>query len=174
MKKYTGKIVIALILVCAVFVGFLYINNDIGIRESKIESDIRASQKIQNDWSVDGVISDTMAAFISYPQNKADHTYSVYVNRPGLSFGYFFRGGGDIIEVDEYISEFTIDGYNERAFISMNTQKVERLEIDDGNGVQVIDINSEKPFALVLPVNAGNITFYDVEGNTVEWVNNPL
>ena len=40
--------------------------------------------------------------------------------------------------------------------------------------IVMIDINSEKPFALVLPVNAGNITFYDVEGNTVEWVNNPL
>lgn len=174
MKKYTGKIVIGLILVCAVFVGFLYMNNDIGIRESKIESDIRASQKIQDDWTVAGIVSDTMAAFISYPQDKTDHTYSVYVNRPGLSFGYFFRGGGDIIEVDEYISEFTIDGYNERAFISMNTQKVERLEIDDGNEVQVVEIDSEKPFALVLPVNAGNITFYDTEGNIVKWVNNPL
>ena len=40
---------------------------------------------------VDGSISDTMAAFISYPQDKTDHTFSVYVNRPGLSFGYFFQ-----------------------------------------------------------------------------------
>lgn len=174
MKKYTGKIVIALILVCAVFVGFLYINNDIGIRESKIESDIRASQKIQDDWSVDGVISDTMAAFISYPQNKADHTYSVYVNRPGFSFGYFFRGGGDIVAVEDFISEFTIEGYNERAFISMNTQRVNRLEVDDGNKVQVIELDSEHPFAIVLPINAGNITFYDIDGNVVEWSNNPL
>ena len=174
MKKYTGKIVIGLILVCAVFVGFLYFNNDIGIRESKIESDIRASQKIQDDWSVDGIVSDTMAAFIFYPQDRADHTYSVYVNRPGLSFGYFFRGGGDLISVEEHISEFTVDGYNERAFVSMNAQKVERVEIDDGNEVQVVEIDSEKPFALVLPVNAGNITFYDTKGNVVEWVNNPL
>ena len=31
-----------------------------------------------------------------------------------------------------------------------------------------------KPFAIVLPINAGNITFYDVNRNTVEYWNNPL
>ena len=29
-------------------------------------------------------------------------------------------------------------------------------------------------FAIVLPINAGNITFYDVNRNTVEYWNNPL
>ena len=85
-----------------------------------------------------------MAAFISYPQDKTDHTFSVYVNRPGLSFGYFFRGGGDIVEVDDYIAEVVVEGNNERAFISMNTQNIVRLEVDDGNGIQVIDIDSGK------------------------------
>lgn len=174
MKKYVDKIVIALILVCVMFAGFLFINNDIGIRKSNIEADIRTSQKIQNDWSVDGTVSDSVAAFISYPQDKSDHIYSVYVNRPGLSFGYFFRGGGDIVAVDKYISEFTVDKYNERAFISMNRQKVDRLEIDNGTEVRVIDVDSEKPFALVLPMNAGNITFYDIEGNIVKFINDHL
>jgi len=174
MKKYTGRIVLGIILACVVFVGFLYLNNDIGISASRIETDIRASQKIQDDWAVEGMVSDTMAAYISYPQDKSDHTFSVYVNRPGLSFGYFFRGGGDIIAVDQYISEFTVEGYRERAFVSMNTQKVDRLEMDYGNGIQVIDVDSEKPFALVLPVNAGTITFYDTENNIVAFTNNPL
>ena len=173
-KKHIDKIILGLTLSCIFFVGFLYLNNDIGIRASKIESNIRTSQKIQDDWSVDGIVSDTMAAFISYPQDKSDHTFSVYVNRPGLSFGYFFRGGGDIVAVDKYISEFTIDEYKERAFISMNTQRVDRLEIDNGNEIQVIDIDSEKPFALILPLNAGNITFYDTDDKIVEYRNNPL
>ena len=110
-----------------------------------------------------------MAAFISYPKDKKDHTFSVYVNRPGLSFGYFFRGGGDIVQVEDYIAEFVVEGYNERAFISMNTQNVVRVEIDDGNGVRVIDIDSGKPFAIVLPLNAGDICFYDTIGNAVEY-----
>ena len=168
------KIASGIILVCIVLIGFLYGNNDIGVVESNLEADIRSSQKIKEDWTVDGSVSDTMAAFISYPRDGTDHTFSVYVNRPGLSFGYFFRGGGDVVEVEDYIAEYTVEGYQERAFISMNRQKVEWLEIDDGNSIQVIDIDCNKPFAIVLPVNAGNITFYDENGNTVEYWNHPL
>ena len=56
----------------------------------------------------------------------------------------------------------------------MNRQQAARAEIDDGNEVQVLDIDSRKPFAIVLPVNAGSITFYDVNGNTVLYQRNPL
>ena len=174
MKKKLPKILLGVVLVCALVFGFLYANNDIGKTADGLEADIRLSQKISDDWIVDGNTSDTMAAFISYPQDKTDHTFSVYVNRPGLSFGYFFRGGGDIVEVDDYIAEFVVEGNNERAFISMNTQNVVRVEIDDGNGVQVIDIDSSKPFAIVLPLNAGNICFYDTNDKVVEYLRQKL
>ena len=39
------------------------------------------------------------------------------------------RGGGDIVDVDDYIAEFVVEGNNERAFISMNTQNIVRLEV---------------------------------------------
>ena len=163
------KFILCVLLICIVFAGFLYLNNDIGVQKSQLETDIRSSQKIKSDWAVNGTVSDTIAAFISYPNDMTDHTFSVYVNRPGLSFGYFFRGGGDLAGGDTGIEEYTVEGYKERAFISMNKQQVECLKIDDGNSIQVIDIDSNKPFAIVLPVNAGNIAFYDVDGNTVEF-----
>ena len=147
---------------------------EIGVTSSKLEADIRSSQKIKDDWTVDGSVSSTMAAYISYPQDLSDHSFSVYVNRPGLSFGYFFRGGGNLSGVQRGIAEYTVEGYNERAFISMNQQQVTQLEIDDGNTIQVLDIDSNKPFAIVLPISAGTITFYDVNGNTVEYWNNSL
>ena len=174
MKKIVLKTVIGILLVCSLFVGFLYISSDIGIASGNLETDIRSSQKIKEDWAVDGSVSDTMAAYISYPQDMSDHTFSVYVNRPGLSFGYFFCGGGTLSGIQRGIVEFTVEGYNERAFISMNQQQVQQLEIDDGNTIQVVDIDRNKPFAIVLPINAGNITFYDVNRNTVEYWNNPL
>ena len=174
MKKKFPKILLGIVLVCALFFVFLYANNDIGKTANSLEADIRQSQKILDDWNVEGSVSDTMAAFISYPQDKTDHTFSVYVNRPGLSFGYFFRGGGDIVEVDEYIAEFVVEGYSERAFISTNTQNIERLEIDDGSNVRVIDIDSGKPFSIVLPLNAGITCFYDANGNVVEYLRHPL
>ena len=172
--KHVLKVVLGLGLICALFVGLLYVRNDIGVTSANLEADIRSSQKIQDDWVIDGSVSDTMAAYISYPQDMSDHTFSVYVNRPGLSFGYFFRGGGSLSGVDRGITEFTVEGYSERAFISMNQQQVTQLEIDDGNTIQVLDIDSNKPFAIVLPINAGTITFYDVNGNTVEYWNNSL
>ena len=58
--------------------------------------------------------------------------------------------------------------------ISMNTQNIVRLEVDDGNGIQVIDIDSGKPFAIVLPLNVGNICFYDTNGNVVEYLRQQL
>ena len=164
-----SKIILAVLLVCLLAVGFLFVNNDIGTPAGKLESDIISSQKIQDGWTVTGSVSDTMAGFISYPQNMSDHTFSVYVNRPGVSFGYFFRGGGSLSSVERYIAEFTVEGYSERAFISMNAQKAARVEIDNGNKIEVIEIDSEKPFAIVLPGNAGVITFYDVNGEVVEY-----
>lgn len=174
MKMVLPKIMLIVLLVSALFVVFLFANNDIGVTSNNLEADIRSSQKIIDDWTVDGNIADTMAAFISYPQDKTDHTFSVYVNRPGLSFGYFFRGGGDIVQVEEFIAEFTVEGFDERAFISMNTQNVERLEIDDGNDIRAIEIDSNKPFVIVLPLNAGTINFYDVNGNIVEYHTQPI
>ena len=62
MKKIFLKIVIGVVLVCILFVCFLYTNNEIGVTSSKLETDIRSSQKIKDDWTVDGSVSSTMAA----------------------------------------------------------------------------------------------------------------
>lgn len=156
-------------IICVAFTGFLFLNNNIGISETKIESDIRTSQKISAEWTIDGTVSDTIAAFISYPQDKSNHVFSVYVTRPGLSFGYFFRDGGTIAIIDESIAEFTFEGFDEHAFISMNAQNVERLEIVYRDDMQTINIDSKKPFAIVLPVNVESVTFYDTQGNIVEF-----
>ena len=174
MKKPFPKMILRILLVCVLLLGFLYMDDDIGTSAANLESDIRNLQKIPEDWIVEGDVSDTMAAYISYPQDRSDHTFSVYVNRPGLSFGYFFRGGGSLSGVERGIAEFTVDGSNERAFISMNQPKAARLEIDDGNTVQIIDLNSDQPFAIVLPANAGVIHFYDGDGNPVKYQKNPL
>ena len=167
--QYVGVALICVVVLVVGFVGFLHLNNDIGISESKIEADIRTSQNINAEWVIEGTVSDTMAAFISYPQDQSGHIFSVYINRPGLSIGYFFRDGGTIETVEKSIMEFTFDGYDECAFISMNTQNVARLEIGDGQEIQTINIDNEKPFAIVVPAYTETITFYDAQGNIVEY-----
>ena len=67
------------------------------------------------------------------------------------------------------ITEIAIEcGVSEQAAVSYTHLDVYKRQI------QVLDIDSNKPFAIVLPISAGTITFYDVNGNTVEYWNNSL
>jgi hypothetical protein len=177
MKKILPKILLAFVFVLTLFLGFRFANIGIdaviqfdpGIPASRLEADIRKEQKIPDTWTVEGNVSDTMAAFISYPKDKATHVFSVYVNRPGLSAGYFFRGGGTTSTIGRDIAQFTVQGYNEAVFISMNTKQVFQVEIGDGNHIRVLDIDPNKPFALLLPLDEGNICFYNLDGERVEY-----
>ena len=63
VQKY-GKIILAVALACVVAVGALYLSGAIGLLKSDLEADLRASQKIPQDWQITGSISDSIAAFI--------------------------------------------------------------------------------------------------------------
>ena len=60
------------------------------------------------------------------------------------------------------------------AFISLNVQQVSRLEFDDGTDIQVMELDSGKPFAIVLPVNLASVTFYDADGNVIPYESRKL
>ena len=162
MLKYAGVFVAFII----ISVLALYLNNDIGINKANIEKDARKSQKISDNWQVVKDTTEIMSAMIFYDESLSNHTFSVYVNRPGLSLGYFFLGGGSL---QEGITEFFIDGYSERAFISMNNQHVRKVEIGNGNSIKKIEIDSTKPFAFILPANIGAVTIYDINDNVVKF-----
>lgn len=115
--------------------------------------------------------SDILSAMVFYPEDKSDHSFQIHVNRPELSFGYFFSDGGDIIEVENYIAEFTIEGYNDKVYISLNRQQILRVEINNGNTIETINIDSFKLFAFVFPKNIGNLTFFDINNNVVNTIN---
>jgi hypothetical protein len=70
--------------------------------------------------------------------------------------------------MEKYITRIQAYTGMDRAFVSTNTFQVERLEIDDGNSVEIVEIDSGCPFAIILPDHAGEITFYDTEGKPVE------
>ncbi len=52
-------------------------------------------------------VSDYMAALIAY--DDTDCRYALYVNRPNLSFGYFYRGGGTAWEMKNGIAEVMVE-----------------------------------------------------------------
>lgn len=169
MKSRVKWILSAVLVLCVLFVGSLFFNHDIGVPKSRLEEDIRSSQYIDSTWTVTGEASDEIAAYVSYPEDRSSATFSIYVNYPGLSFGYFFRAGGSLNNLYTSILSYTVSGTNQRAFISMNEQHAARLKINDGNGGQVMELDSNKPFAFVLPQNMDVVAFYDTEGNVVEF-----
>ena len=177
MKKISPKILLVPIFIVTFFLGFHFANTGIGaailqdpgISASRLEADIRKEQRIPDDWIVEGNVSDTMAAYISYPQDKSSHTASIYVDRPGISSGYFFRFSGPATTESRDVTAFTVNGYNEAAFVSLNAKQIFEIEINDGDNIRVINIDPDKPFAIVLPLNEGNIYFYNLDGKLIDY-----
>lgn len=174
MKKRVWSIAAILAAVVLAVVVFMFVNHDIGLPKSKLEGDLRKSQKIAEEWNTVGVASDHMAAYLSYPDNKDDHVFSIYVNRPGLSFGYFFRGGGTLSPVEQGIQEVHLEDGKEHAFLSMNQVNVARIVIEHQYGVRSVEWKAGEPFVLVLPTNGNTVTFYAADGTVVEPVEAPI
>lgn len=155
---------ISLIIIFLVF----FLNNDVGIHQSKVEKDARKSQKIAQSWEVAKDSSKSMVAMFFYDESLSQHIFSIYVNRNGFSFGYFFRGGGSIGTTMDDIIEFKVEDCKDSAYLSMNKHEVSEIKIEKGKDIETIEGDSNKPFAVVLPAGGCIITFYDINGNVIE------
>ena len=100
---------------------------------------------------------------IFYSGNHEYHTYSVYLNRCGLSFGYFFRDGGSNSIIASGIQMFTY-GENGSAIISMNKDRVARIVYGDSEDITEILVDPARPFAAVVPFDCGSIALYSENG----------
>ena len=168
MKLSKPVRILLLVLAAALLVPlFLYWNGDIGTPKSRLEEDFLSSSHIGPDWLSTGAQSDTLAAFVAWNEDRSDSTFSVYVNRPGFSFGYFFRYGGMTADVRDTVTEFTFPDTGDKAYVSMNAPGAVRVEIDDGTMVQEHTLQPDEPFVFAaFPQML--VTFYDANGNVIE------
>lgn len=119
MKKnflYISGIAITMLLV---FMAVLYANNNIGVRRNNILYDARTSQKINTSWEATQAVSNSVAAVLFYNEDLSAYTYSYYINRKGLSFGYFFRSGGSYPAISNGVARFRLEEYDQ-VLVSMN------------------------------------------------------
>ena len=56
----------------------------------------------------------------------------------------------------------------------MNELGIERVEIKKNNKVEILELDSSDPFAIVLSKSAENITFFDKNNNVVDYFLFPL
>ena len=138
----------------------------IGTPANNIAKDARKGQGIDGAWNMSGSSNDAMAAMIFYNETLDDHTFSLYLDRGGLSFGYFFREGGSNSTIANGILMLEY-GANGSAVFSMNKERVGRIEHNDGENTTEIIVDPSRPFAVVLPPNYGSVTLFSDSGNYV-------
>ena len=165
------RIALVLLLVCGVTVGVLYANRDIGIPTDQLEQDMRTSEGIPDDWTVQISAGDTTAAGIAYAPDHSDYVFALYIDRDTHRFfttGWFLTIGGSLFEISDFVAALTVNDRPETAYISRNAEKIARAVIDSGTETRTIELDSTQPFALVLPRNSGSVTFYGAAGHTAE------
>lgn len=135
-----------------------------GISGEKLEQDARKSQKVPSSWPVSIECKDNLAALLFYDEAGGDHIFSIYAVHPGISFGYFYRAGGNADAEGVNAWDY---GENGVALISMNRPRIARMEVDNGKELRTYQIDPERPFARVLPPDCGKVTLYDEAGAVV-------
>ena len=176
MKKETLKLLPLIFIALLLFVGgFLLLTGGVGVPRSRLEEDLRTSQNIPDDWTVTSSVSDSAAVFLYYPPAQNRYGWSIYINHPGLSFGHFFRGSlvaagihDNKEELPAAVEQIPIGDSGEIAYVSLNLTGIVRAEIDNGADTQTITLDESKPFAILVPPDAGFVTFYDKEENPAE------
>ena len=162
------KIPLLLGMVLIILLAFLIVwqAEVLGVSVSRLEQDARENQGIKSSWEMAQAVNDDMCAMLFYDEEKDDCAYSVYLSREGFSFGYFFRQGG----FDPYMAD-NVKGivFEDKgiALLSLNIDRVCKIVVDNNVKENVIRVDPEAPFAVVLPVDCGAITMYDDQENIV-------
>ncbi len=147
---------------------FLFMYGNIGASKGSLEKDARKSQHIDSSWEIAKSVNETLGVLLFYDKNTYDYTYSIYVNHPGISYGYFFREGGGFVGLENGPVQFT----NEQgsAIFSLNQDKISRIEFGNKNLLPIM-IDPSKPFTALIPDHSESITMYDINEVIVPFAN---
>lgn len=158
---FVGGVLIVLLAVLIVWQADV-----LGVSAARLEEDAREHQEIENGWEVAQDINDDMCAMLFYGEKKDDCTYSIYLSRDGISYGYFFQQGG----FDPYMAE-GVKGvvFEDKGIVllSMNEDKVCRIVTDNDITKKEIQVDPTEPFVVLLPIDCGEIVMYDGQDNIV-------
>lgn len=138
----------------------------IGTSARNVEEDARKSQRIPDSWEVVQSYNDELYALLFYnPYDKSEYTYSLYVNKKGLSFGYIFHGGGGLRGISNPVIKYIYENKG-CVLVSLNEQRIQKIERDNGER-DLMEIDADKPIVAVFPLNSGIIKLYDARGKEI-------
>lgn len=155
----TEKISLCIGLVVIVLLAFVIVwkADIIGVAESRIEQDARESQAIDSDWAVAQDVNEEICAMLFYDEETKECTYSIYLSHEEeMSSGYYFSQGGKDGYMAESVKAMIIEDRG-IAVMSMNADGVSEIVTEGGS----IQVDPDKPFVVLLPIDCGEIKMYD-------------
>ena len=159
------KTIFCLAIACVAMV--LVLTVDIGMTKNRVEKDANKDRDVFAAY-VEKEVSKDMVAFLFYDKDTREHDVRIYVNEPGLSFGYFFKYGGNSPEVEEGVGVFEIENIPAVSYVSMNKPEVSHMIVGSGDAEELIVIDSDKPFAVVVEKELGMVRIFDKNDELVE------
>ena len=179
MEDRNPKIIFfgAVTFILIIALSWMLSSGKVGLFAAQLEVSARKTQQVDATWQSIKSEEGSLAAFLFYNEAKDDYTYSIYINRPGLSFGYFFRAGGfdSLIGESVLVAACPIGDDTAYSLLSTNTGKVARIDVGTGDEDTQIELDPEAPFALALPAGTDidTVSLYDKDGQLVPYYVSP-
>ena len=140
-------IVVICLGIIALLPGFF---NALGTSEKNlIPYDIESS-KVPAGYESIMTANGDVAAVLHYNADRTDYDFSIYLNHPGFDFGYHFRTGGSVYDIEDNVAVFCDIQDDETILISLNKPRISRIEIY-GEQNQVVEVDENEPFVAVVP-----------------------
>lgn len=161
------KIHIILMTLIVLTIGFVSYNSHTGVSKSDIEKQARIDLSVDSNWKAEKAIGNSVSGILFYDQTRSAYKYAIYIKKP-LSLEFFFTSGGCTQLEMKGVVKYTNANSLEAVYLSMNKQKVNRIELNNGNNIEEVEVDHTKPFAVIFPSDAKSVTFQDIDGNHVE------
>ncbi len=166
-KEIFGSLVMIVFLGGIMFLPALL--NSFGTSEKNLLSyDIEMS-KVPAGYESTMAANGDVAVTLHYNADKTDYDFSIYVNHPGFDFGYHFRTGGSIYDIEDNVAVFSDIYDDETILISLNKPKVSYIEIYGGQN-QTVNLDENEPFVVIVPPKAA-FKIFDINNNEVVYRN---
>lgn len=165
-RTHMNNIIIILVVLLVISSWHLLSRNNDRVDKNTMEEDARESQSVPDNWSVQKDTNSNIGALLFYDKKKNQHIFSIYLNEEESRYGYSFNRGGGDGEIEDAIAIFDFEQKG-KALLSMNSQKIKRIELGNGQDRKRISINPEKPFAIVIPDKSGKVTLYDINNEII-------
>lgn len=166
MKAEKIPVLIGMVLIILLAFLIIWQAGIFGVSKDRLEQDARKRQNVSNGWEMAQAVDDNICAMLFYDESRGKYAYCIYLTKDGFSYGYFYRQGGTDAYMEEGVKGLVFENKG-IALLSLNEDKVCKIVVDNSVEKKTIQVDSNEPFAVVLPIDCSAITMYDDQDNVV-------